>query len=147
MTVGDRIKHVRKRESVSQVELAKKCNISKQTLYKYENNIITNIPSDKIELIAKTLGTTPEYLMGWVDYDPKIIEFNKKLEFIADAISAKTNYDSFAEDILAKVMSSFSENEEILLSNFNNLTDEGQKKLIDYSNDLLEIEKYKKQEE
>ena len=85
--------------------------------------------------------------MGWVDYDPKIIEFNKKLEFIADAISAKTNYDSFAEDILAKVMSSFSENEEILLSNFNNLTDEGQKKLIDYSNDLLEIEKYKKQEE
>jgi len=40
-------------------------NVSKQTLYKYENNIITNIPFDKIETAAKIGNVSPSYLMGW----------------------------------------------------------------------------------
>ena len=48
-----------------ETDLADKIGVSKQTMYKYENNIVTNIPSDKIELIAKNLGTTPAALMGW----------------------------------------------------------------------------------
>lgn len=63
--VGNRIKHLREQRAVSQTELAGKIGVSKQTLYKYENNIITNIPSDKIELLAKFLETTPSYIMGW----------------------------------------------------------------------------------
>lgn len=46
MTVGDRIRKQRELLGFSQTELAEKVNISKQTLYKYEKNIITNIPSD-----------------------------------------------------------------------------------------------------
>ena len=38
---------------------------SKQNIYKYENNIITNIPSDKIELMAKIFNVSPCYIMGW----------------------------------------------------------------------------------
>ena len=67
MKIGDRIKEKREEKSMSQVDLANKINVSKQTLYKYENNIVTNIPSDKIELLAKFLDTTPAYLMGWED--------------------------------------------------------------------------------
>lgn len=67
MTVGMRIKKLRQEVNISQVDLAQKVGISKQTLYKYENDIITNIPSDKIELIAKELNTVPGYLMGWND--------------------------------------------------------------------------------
>ena len=67
MTIGDRIKIQRDKANLSQTELAKKINVSKQTLYKYESNIITNIPSDKIEAIAHVLGVTPSYLMGWDD--------------------------------------------------------------------------------
>lgn len=67
MTKGERIKELRERYGLSQVELALKIGVSKQTLYKYENNIVTNIPSDKIELLARALGTTPAYLMGWDD--------------------------------------------------------------------------------
>ena len=53
MTVGDRIKRYRELRGFSnQTEFAA-CGISKQSLYKYENNIITNIPSDKIEIIAR----------------------------------------------------------------------------------------------
>ncbi len=65
MTVGERIKLARETKNLSQTDLANACKISKQTLYKYENNIITNIPSDKIEIIADYLSISPAYLMGW----------------------------------------------------------------------------------
>ena len=65
MTVGDRIKILRKNLGMSQVSFADRINVSKQTLYKYENNIITNIPSDKIEAAAQLGNVSPAYLMGW----------------------------------------------------------------------------------
>lgn len=67
MTVGDRIRKKRNDLGISQTELAERTNSSKQTIYKYEMGIITNIPPDKIEEIAKVLDTTPAYLMGWED--------------------------------------------------------------------------------
>lgn len=65
MTIGERIKLLRMQMNFSQVKFADMINVSKQTLYKYENNIIANIPSDKIELVAKYCNTTPAYIMGW----------------------------------------------------------------------------------
>lgn len=65
MTIGRRIKELREKHGMSQVDLADKISVSKQTLYKYENGIITNIPSDKIESIAKILRASPSYIMGW----------------------------------------------------------------------------------
>lgn len=67
MTIGQRIKDRRERLGLGQTELADRVGISKQTLYKYENGIITNIPSDKIEAISKVLNMSPGYLMGWSD--------------------------------------------------------------------------------
>ena len=67
MTKGQRIKQRREELNISQTELAEKVHILKQTLYKYENDIITNIPSNKLEEIATALDTTPDYLMGWQD--------------------------------------------------------------------------------
>lgn len=64
-TKGERIKKLRSACNLTQTELANKIGVSKQTLYKYENNIITNIPSDKIELLALFLNTSEAYLMGW----------------------------------------------------------------------------------
>ena len=65
MTIGERIKECRESLGMTQVALAEAINEKKQTLYKYENNIITNIPIKKVELIADALHTTPAYLMGW----------------------------------------------------------------------------------
>ncbi len=65
MTIGERLKELRERLGMSQVDFASKINVSKQSLYKYENNIITNIPSDKIEAAAKVGNVSPAYLMGW----------------------------------------------------------------------------------
>lgn len=67
MTKGERIKRLREQRGINQTALADRIDTSKQTLYKYENDIITNIPSDKIEALAEALGTTPAYIMGWDD--------------------------------------------------------------------------------
>lgn len=77
MTVGERLKSLRENIGLSQVDFADKINISKQTLYKYENNLITNIPSDKIEAAAKLGGISPAYLMGW-ESSPDIKPAKKK---------------------------------------------------------------------
>ena len=72
MTVGKRIRDVRENIGMSQVEFATAIGVTKQTLYKYENDLITNIPSDKIEAAAKIGHVTPAYLMGWDEDDANI---------------------------------------------------------------------------
>lgn len=64
-----RIKKMRVLRGLTQTELARKLGTTKQNIYKYENGIVTNIPSNKVEDIAHALNTTPQYLMGWED-DP-----------------------------------------------------------------------------
>ena len=67
MTVGQRIRIARERKQLTLDEVAKRCNTTKQTIYKYENEIVTNIPYDKLELLVKALGVSPAYLFGWGD--------------------------------------------------------------------------------
>ena len=74
-TVGDRIRATRILEGISQTDLAQKMGVIKQTLYKYETGIVTNIPSEKIEAAAKALGVTPGYLMGWEDQDLESVSY------------------------------------------------------------------------
>lgn len=65
MSKGDRIRDLRKSKGITQVEMAKLLSTTKQTISKYEKGIVTNIPSDRIEALAKILETTPEYILGW----------------------------------------------------------------------------------
>lgn len=65
--IGERIKEKREESGLTQEELGRFSNSSKQTIWKYETGIITNIPSDKIEMMAKALNVDPAYLMGWTD--------------------------------------------------------------------------------
>ncbi len=67
MTIGERIKAIREENGMTQTELADAIGTTKQNIYKYENNIVTNIPSDRIEAIARIFKITPAYLMGWTD--------------------------------------------------------------------------------
>ena len=67
MNVGDRIKSARILAGLTQEELGSCCGASKQTIFKYETGVITNIPLDKVEMIAAKLNVSPAYLMGWDD--------------------------------------------------------------------------------
>lgn len=65
MTIGQRIKEERKRKGFSQEFVANAIGSTKQAIYKYESGIVTNIPTDKISIMADLFGVTPAYLMGW----------------------------------------------------------------------------------
>lgn len=65
MSVGQRIKAAREKRDLTLEEVAKRCETTKQTIYKYENDIVTNIPYEKIVLLSKALDVTPSYLFGW----------------------------------------------------------------------------------
>lgn len=65
MTIGERIKQLRTEKGITQTELADIIGTTKQNIYKYENGIITNIPSDKIEGISRYFQVSPSFLMGW----------------------------------------------------------------------------------
>lgn len=64
-SIGYRIRCAREAIGVTQGQLGKLCGTTKQTIFKYENGIITNIPMDRIQLIAQHLSVTPAYLLGW----------------------------------------------------------------------------------
>ena len=53
-------------------ELFKKLGTTKQTIYKYENDIVTNIPSDRMEALSKVLQCSPAYIMGWDDGEASV---------------------------------------------------------------------------
>ncbi len=95
MTIGDRIKTRRQELNISQTELSLRSGSSKQTIYKYENNLVTNIPSDKIEIIANILETTPAYLMGWDAQEPASPEPN--------TLAAHFEGDEFTDEELEEI--------------------------------------------
>ena len=69
MSKGSNIKKRRLELSLTLEDVAKRIGTSKQTIQRYEQGIISNIPSEKIEALAEVLLTTPSRLMGW-DNEP-----------------------------------------------------------------------------
>ncbi len=62
---ANKLRELRKEKGITLDELAAKIGTSKQTIHRYENGVINNIPPEKVEKLAAALGTTPSELMGW----------------------------------------------------------------------------------
>ena len=65
MTIGKRIKQFREEKGLTQTALAKAVGIAPQTVFKYEKDILTDVPLNKIEKMAAALGISPACLVGW----------------------------------------------------------------------------------
>ena len=105
-TIGERIKWLRKeRCRKTQEDVGKYVGVGKATIQKYENAIITNIPSDKIELLAEVLETTPAFIMGWSENPERVPQ-----QIISDS-------DKLDSEIIRL---------------FLNLSPDGKKKVLDY---------------
>ena len=102
-TIGKNIKARRQGLDLTQEDLARQASVTKQTIQKYESGIISNIPSDKIEILARVLETTPAALMGWESDSPTsedagdpLSEYQKKVLAILGQIP-KEKQDAFLE--------------------------------------------------
>ncbi len=72
MTMGDRIRAAREALKLTQEDLGRLCNTTKQTIFKYETGIVTNIPLDRLDLLSEQLGVTVAYLLGIDDGAPAL---------------------------------------------------------------------------
>ena len=95
---------------------------TKQTIHKYETGIISNIPASKIKAMSDKLHTTPAYLMGW--------EERPDIEPIT-TLPRQTGEHLFLSPIQQEI-----------LSNCKQLNETGQKKVLDFSDDLIDSGKY-----
>ena len=66
VTIGQRIKNLRKNISMSQEELGQRLGVGKSTVSEWENGK-RGIPIDTIDQIAEALDATVPALMGWND--------------------------------------------------------------------------------
>ena len=79
-------------------ELAEAVGTSRQTIHRYENGIITNIPPEKVVSLAEALDTTPAYLMGWesesLTYENLTPITTKKLPILGEIACGEPIYAS-----------------------------------------------------
>ena len=64
MTIGERIKEIRKTKKISVDYLAKELGVSKTTIYRYEDSTIEKIPINIFDQLCILLDVTPAELMG-----------------------------------------------------------------------------------
>lgn len=105
---GTFLKEMRIERDLTLDDVGSKIGVTKQTLYKYENNIVTNIPSDKIEALAKLYNVSPAKIMGWQQETDSALtqkderEIESDLEDMMNSISsASYNGDDGIEDMEA----------------------------------------------
>lgn len=65
--MGELMKKLRLERGLTLEEVGERVGVGKSTVRKWENGDIANMRRDKIALVAKALGVSPAYLMGWTD--------------------------------------------------------------------------------
>lgn len=95
MTLADKIRFHRVKLGMTQEDLAKKLHTTKQTIGKYENSIVTNLPLSRIEELSVALDVSPAYLMGWEEDQP-----GQRAELIDEAVE---EYEKLSDDDKEKV--------------------------------------------
>ena len=67
--MAQRIKALRLEKGLTLEQVADVVGVGKSTVRKWETGMIANMKRDKIAGLAKALGTTTDYLMGWPEND------------------------------------------------------------------------------
>ena len=63
--ISKKIKTLRLERGMTLEQVGNIVGVGKSTVRKWETGMIANMKRDKIGLLAKALGVTPAYLMGW----------------------------------------------------------------------------------
>ena len=75
MNIGERITTLRKEKSISQSELAKRLNVSRQAVSKWEQGV-SSPDTERLIQLAEILGTEVEYLATGTHPEPGSVVLN-----------------------------------------------------------------------
>ena len=73
MTVGEKIKTLRKQLGLTQTELGEKLGVQKNAVSKWETGRVDDIPGSKIRSMAALFGVSPSYL---IDDEEETVRFD-----------------------------------------------------------------------
>lgn len=106
MTKGERIKDLRTKHNMSQEELARALDTTKQAVWKYEHGKVTNIPTDKIEIMANLFHVTPEYICCWDIGAGQLAEDEQELLYYFRLLNAdgKDNVVSYSKFVASQAV-------------------------------------------
>lgn len=128
MTFGEKVKEIRIRQGISQLQLGQKMNISQQAVAKYER-LVDQPKLITVRKLADALEVSiNELTLNWSDYSPD--------ELFVDMECNESDYKNIDPRDVA--------NENRILSHFHHLNYAGQEKAIEQVSLLTKIPEYQK---
>lgn len=158
MTMGERIKRIRKQKGLTQHELGELLGVTQSMIAAYENNA-RNPKFETIKKIAAALGTSTSTLMGSTQPTEQFRQMNHNLEGFGNFLleSAKEHdkeYVKYYLEYLAFIINHSNNNESLslkkseeniknaILDSYNKLNITGKQIAADCIEGLTNIEKY-----
>jgi len=89
---GKRLQYIRKKNKLTQQELANLVSISREAIGNYENGKRTRVPYDVVSKLAENLGTTSTFLYGTSD-DPRPLTVITVEQFMAEYLISRPTAD------------------------------------------------------
>ena len=147
MSIAENIKHLRKQKQMTQKNLAEKSGLAEITIRQYESG--KYVP--KMESVYKLRKALDCNIYEILDKPAELLELNKsEYEKVNDLLYVQKDLpDNKKKEAAGKLkaesaITKKSKQETELLNLFYQLNELGRKKVIDYSNDLVDSGKYKK---
>lgn len=134
MTIGDRIRKLRKISNLSQEEFGEKIGLSRSAICGIENET-RNIPDRTIKLISNVFNVSESWLKSGIEDEL----FEKW-----DNSSSLTNLHEQVNTI-EQIQNTFGSDYVTILESFDELNTKGKQKAIEVVDDLTLIPKYKKE--
>lgn len=100
-SIGARIRQRREALGLSQTRLAELVGESKQTIYKYEKDLVVSIPLGTIEALARCLSTTPAWLVGWADTVTHLPDTLRESEAYRQAVADLAGREEWLDELAA----------------------------------------------
>lgn len=129
MTMGERIKYLREKNNMTQDELGELLGVQKSAIAKYENGKVENIKRSTIKKMADIFNISACYLMGFDEDEDNVKKLHKQTIIFQDVQDQWGKETAEALYIITK------------------LNEDGIKKAISTIDILLEIPKYRKDDD
>jgi transcriptional regulator with XRE-family HTH domain len=126
MTMGERIRVLRKQHKMSMEELGSYLGVGKSAILKYEKGQVENLPRSTIEKMAILFGVSPSYIMCFDEWD-------KNSEVLSDEVM-----------LIERIQAKWGKEMIQIMQNYYELNEDGQKTLQNISESLTELSKFKK---
>lgn len=123
--IGNRIKTRRKELGFTLKEIADKVGVASSTIQRYENGTISQYKLPILESIAKALNVNPVW-------------------FTREDATMEIKIDNNKNDFIPLELKGLSNEQLVLLENYKKLNQVGKSRLLEYSYDLTDTPKYRK---